>query len=70
MRVPQSGGGLGLKFLVDKEELFQAPGVEGLTITAAANTFGRGDERAGKIVLFQNLQQVPGGVVFLQVEED
>jgi len=50
--------------------LFQAPGVEGLAITAPANTFGRGDEGTGKIVLLQNLKQVPGGVILLQVEED
>jgi hypothetical protein len=70
MGLGQSGGGLSLKFLVDKEQLFLAPGVEGLTITAAANALGRGDKGAGKIVLLQNLEQVPGGVVLLQVEED
>ena len=70
MGLGQSGGGLSLKFLVDEEQLFQAPGVEGLAITAPANAFGRGDEFAGKVVLLQNLKQVPGRVVLLQVEED
>jgi len=70
MGVGQSGGGLSLKFFVDKDQLLQPPGIEGLAITAATNAFGRGDERAGKIVLFQNLKQVPGGVVLLQMEED
>ena len=70
MGLGQGSGGLSLEFLVDKEQLFQAPGVEGLAITTPANAFGRGDEFAGKLVLLHNLKQVPGGVVLLQVEED
>ena len=61
--VGQSGGGLSLKFLIDKDQLFQAPGVDGLAITAPFDSFGRGDKGTGKIVLLQNLEQVPGGVV-------
>jgi hypothetical protein len=63
MDLGQGGGGLSLKFFIDKEQLFQASGVEGLAIAAPANAFGRGDEGTGEIVLLHDLEQVPGGVV-------
>ena len=46
MGVGQGGGGLSLEFFVNEAQLFQAPGVEGLAITAPFNTFGRSDKKS------------------------
>jgi hypothetical protein len=53
MGLGQGGCGLSLEFFVNEDQLFQAPGVEGLVITAPCNTFGGAIEERAKSSSFR-----------------
>ena len=54
----------------DLQELFEAALVHGLEERTFGDAFLRGNVLAGKVVLFQGLEEMPAGGMLLQVKVD
>jgi hypothetical protein len=59
-----------LELLVNIDELLQTTGIDSFTITTSYNAIGRGDKFMGIFILLQELEEMPGGIVFFQMKAD